>query len=130
VRLVARIRAQWGVELRIRDIFEAEHLSALAALIEQNSGQMARPPIVALDWRPISCPLPSRSSGCGSSIIWGGGSVQYNMPGALRIHGRFEEETAEQALVRIIRRHEPLRTVFSTESRVRCSGYDRFLISV
>ncbi|HEV3036481.1 MAG TPA: condensation domain-containing protein, partial [Candidatus Angelobacter sp.] len=31
----------------------------------------------------------------------GGGSVQYNMPGALRVRGRFDEEIAEQALKRI-----------------------------
>ena len=42
----------------------------------------------------------------------GGGSPQYNMPGGLRIHGRFSEHIAERALRRIIERHEPLRTVF------------------
>ncbi|HKN84609.1 MAG TPA: condensation domain-containing protein [Pyrinomonadaceae bacterium] len=42
----------------------------------------------------------------------GGGSPQYNMPGGLRIRGRFVEDLAERALRRIIQRHEPLRTVF------------------
>ncbi len=42
----------------------------------------------------------------------GGGSVQYNMPAALRIEGGFDEGVAEQSLRRIIERHEPLRTVF------------------
>jgi amino acid adenylation domain-containing protein len=41
----------------------------------------------------------------------GGGSVQYNMPGAMRIVGKFEEEVAERAFRRIIERHQPLRTV-------------------
>ena len=43
----------------------------------------------------------------------GGGSPQYNMPDGLRIRGRFDEDIAERGLRRIIRRHEPLRTVFS-----------------
>jgi len=41
-----------------------------------------------------------------------GGSVQYNMPGAMQVQGRLDEEVAERALRRIIERHEPLRTVF------------------
>src|SRR5216683_4242557 len=41
-----------------------------------------------------------------------GGSAQYNMPGAMRLEGRFDEQLAERALARIIERHEPLRTVF------------------
>jgi hypothetical protein len=40
------------------------------------------------------------------------GSVPYNMPGAWRIRGDFDEQLAERALRRIIERHEPLRTVF------------------
>ena len=42
----------------------------------------------------------------------GGGSPQYNMPGGLRVRGRFNEAIAERALRRIIERHEPLRTIF------------------
>jgi amino acid adenylation domain-containing protein len=42
----------------------------------------------------------------------GGGSVQYNMPGAMRIQGASDEDIVERAMARIIERHEPLRTVF------------------
>jgi amino acid adenylation domain-containing protein len=41
-----------------------------------------------------------------------GGSMHYNIPAALLVRGRFDEGIAEQALVRIIQRHESLRTVF------------------
>ncbi|MCJ8270020.1 MAG: condensation domain-containing protein, partial [Psychrosphaera sp.] len=40
------------------------------------------------------------------------GSRQYNMPMALRIQGDFDIHAAEQAIQRIITRHESLRTVF------------------
>ncbi|MGH8078265.1 MAG: condensation domain-containing protein, partial [Lysobacter sp.] len=42
----------------------------------------------------------------------GGGSPQYNMPGAMRVSGTFDDDVAERALARIVARHEPLRTVF------------------
>src|ERR1041385_3837558 len=42
----------------------------------------------------------------------GGGSIQYNMPGAMRLLGHFDPLIAELVLSHIIRRHEPLRTVF------------------
>ncbi|WP_168204328.1 non-ribosomal peptide synthetase [Aliikangiella coralliicola] len=41
-----------------------------------------------------------------------GGSVEYNMPRALSVVGKFNVEIAERALRRIIVRHESLRTVF------------------
>ncbi|WDE09260.1 non-ribosomal peptide synthetase [Thalassomonas viridans] len=44
-----------------------------------------------------------------------GGSAEYNMPAALRISGEFNVEAAEQAIRRIVARHQSLRTVFSSE---------------
>ena len=41
-----------------------------------------------------------------------GGSAQYNMPAALQVDGDFDVDAAEQAINRIIARHEPLRSVF------------------
>lgn len=41
-----------------------------------------------------------------------GGSAHYNIPSALRLSGAFDVVSAEQALQRIVARHEPLRTVF------------------
>lgn len=40
------------------------------------------------------------------------GSAEYNMPAALRIEGEFDITVAERALLRILSRHEVLRTVF------------------
>lgn len=42
-------------------------------------------------------------------------SCEYNMPMALKVVGSFCEETAERAISEIIRRHEPLRTIFVDE---------------
>jgi amino acid adenylation domain-containing protein len=112
IRLVAQIRAQWNVELQIRDIFETAQLSALAMAIERSSGQVVRPRIV-----PQARQTNELATSFAQQRLWfidklGGGSPQYNMPGALRIQGTFSEDIAERALRRIIERHEPLRTVF------------------
>jgi amino acid adenylation domain-containing protein/non-ribosomal peptide synthase protein (TIGR01720 family) len=40
------------------------------------------------------------------------GSLQYNMQKTLNIKGEFNIDVAEQAIIKIIQRHEPLRTVF------------------
>ena len=44
-----------------------------------------------------------------------GSSVEYNMPAALNIDGDFDVDVAEQAIMRIIQRHESLRTVFKSQ---------------
>jgi amino acid adenylation domain-containing protein len=112
VRLLTQIRAQWNVELQIRDIFDAPQLSSLAVKIDHSSDTVVRPPVVAR--ARVTNDLPTSFA---QQRLWfidklGGGSPQYNMPGALRIQGSFNEDIAERALRRIIERHEPLRTVF------------------
>ncbi len=54
-----------------------------------------------------------------------GGSVQYNMPAAMRVRGRFEEDIAEQSLRCIVGRHEPLRTNFINEETRRSNRFRR-----
>ena len=44
-----------------------------------------------------------------------GSSVEYNMPMALQVSGDFNVDAAEQAMKRIIQRHESLRTTFVNE---------------
>src|SRR5205085_7950489 len=93
-----------------------QNKAALIALLKQreaNGNGALRPPRIV--------PRPRETNELPTSFaqqrLWfidqlGGGSPQYNMPGGLRISGRFVEETAQRALRRIIQRHEPLRTVF------------------
>ncbi len=112
VRLLTQIKAQWNVELQIRDIFEAAQLSSLAVAIERNSNKVERPRIV-----PHARETNELPTSFAQQRLWfidqlDGGSPQYNMPGGLRVRGRFSEDIAERALRRIIERHEPLRTVF------------------
>ncbi|NQZ12732.1 MAG: amino acid adenylation domain-containing protein, partial [Algicola sp.] len=112
LRVIGEVRAQFGVELQIRDVFDTSDLASLASLIDQNAGRATRPQIVALERKTNQLP-PSFAQ----QRLWfidqlDGNSVQYNMPGAMSFKGTFNEAIVEQAFSRIIARHEPLRTVF------------------
>lgn len=47
-----------------------------------------------------------------------GGSPEYYLPTAIRISGPFDAHIAEQAMNRLVTRHEPLRTVFYNEGGI------------
>ena len=111
-RLVSQIRAQFGAELRIRDVFETPQLSSMAVVIEQGGGRVARPRVVAVGREADCAPVSFEQRRLWFIDQLGGGSAQYNMPGAVWIRGRFDEEIAERVLRCIIQRHEALRTVF------------------
>jgi hypothetical protein len=73
---------------------------------------LSRPPVVAHARETNELPASFAQQRLWFIDQLDGGSPQYNMPGGLRLRGRFNEEIAERALRRIIERHEPLRTVF------------------
>jgi amino acid adenylation domain-containing protein len=87
-----------------------ENKGAIVEWLKQE-GQQLRPAIVARVGEREEAPLSFAQRRLWFIDQMGGGSVQYNMPGAMRIVGKFEEEVAERAFRRIIERHQPLRTV-------------------
>ena len=46
-----------------------------------------------------------------------GGSVHYNMPFVLEVTGEFNSQIAESTILKIIERHEPLRTVYLNHNK-------------
>jgi hypothetical protein len=89
---------------------------ALIAFLKQctldDENALSRPPVVAHARETNELPASFAQQRLWFIDQLDGGSPQYNMPGGLRLRGRFNEEIAERALRRIIERHEPLRTVF------------------
>ncbi len=92
------------------------HKTALLEFLQQRQSEnaAARPPLLR---RSVECASDFVLLSFAQQRLWfidrvGGGSAQYNMPGALRVHGRFDVEVAERSLRRIVERHETLRTVF------------------
>ncbi|MGX1881672.1 amino acid adenylation domain-containing protein [Streptomyces sp. NPDC055287] len=109
MRLLGRIRSEFGVELSIRDVFDALTVAGIAAKLDGASA--ARPPL-----RPVEhaegLPLPvapvqrwqwssyRRHSGFDHALV-------------LRSPGGLHTGALSAALGDVVARHEPLRTVFT-----------------
>ncbi|HSF43790.1 MAG TPA: amino acid adenylation domain-containing protein [Thermoanaerobaculia bacterium] len=115
-RVMSRLRSALGVEMPLRDLFEAPRLADLAARVEAarraGAGPVG-PPLVRV---PRQGPLPLSFS---QQRLWfldrlEPGSPLYNVPVALRVEGPLRSEVLALCLGEIVRRHEALRTVFAT----------------
>jgi amino acid adenylation domain-containing protein len=115
-RVLARVRAAFGVELPVRAAFEARTLAALAARIAAGFREdSARPPLV----RAARAEAPPLSFA--QQRLWfldrlEPGSALYNLPVVLRLAGPLDAAALERAVDEVFRRHEALRTAF-TEGR-------------
>ncbi len=119
-QLVSRIREGFGIELPLRQVFERPTLEALALEIEAITGGVtgggaggeAAPPL-----RPVSregdLPLSFAQQRLWFLDQLQPGSHAYNMPAAVRLHGRLDTGAFLSTLREIARRHESLRTRFA-----------------
>ncbi|HYG63278.1 MAG TPA: amino acid adenylation domain-containing protein [Thermoanaerobaculia bacterium] len=114
-QVMSRVQSAFGVEMQLRDLFEAPVLAALATRVEaalrSHAGSVA-PPLVPV---PRQGPLPLSFA---QQRLWfidqlEPGSSLYNMPVALRLEGPLSRAVLERSLGEVVRRHETLRTVFA-----------------
>ncbi|MFD5826748.1 amino acid adenylation domain-containing protein [Lentzea sp. NPDC060358] len=108
-RLVARVRTAFGVEMALRDVFDRPTPAALDAVVD-SLGQ-ARPALTPGP-RPHRLPLSPAQHRLGLLEDVHGPSAAYNVPIALRLTGELDRDALRVALVDLVERHEPLRTVF------------------
>jgi len=114
-RVVSRVRTVLGVDLPLRELFDAATLESLATVIDRGrarAGGMSDAPIVP---QPRDRPLPLSSA---QERLWfiqrlSPGSTAFNMPMSLRLRGDLRVEVLRRVLAEIVRRHEPLRTTFA-----------------
>jgi len=114
-RIAARVRAVSGVDVPLAVVFEHATVAGLAAAVEAlhhtRNGSAAHEAPRA----PAEGPLPLSF---GQQRLWfidrlQPGTSAYNLSRALRLTGQLDVAALERALGEIVRRHEPLRTVFA-----------------
>ncbi|HEX4494362.1 MAG TPA: non-ribosomal peptide synthase/polyketide synthase [Thermoanaerobaculia bacterium] len=112
-RVLSRLRETLGVELALRDLFEATTLVEQAGLAEsalKAGDRVAMPPLRRVS-RDGDIPLSF-----GQERFWfidrlRPDSAAYNIPGRVRIEGRLDAPALRRAFAEVVRRHESLRTI-------------------
>ncbi|MEV1046179.1 amino acid adenylation domain-containing protein, partial [Streptomyces sp. NPDC049916] len=110
-RLIGRIRGTLGLDLDMRDFFERPTPSALAAYLQRQEAGPARPELTRMP-RPERIPLSFAQRRLWFLHRLQGPSATYNMPLALHLSGAVDTGALAAALTDVVRRHEPLRTLF------------------
>ena len=115
-QLVLRLRDTVGLNLSMRDVFDAPTLAQLAVAIDL---KRQSPDAESLTFAPLAHnstakPLPLSFA---QQRLWfmeqlAPANVAYYLPSALRLSGPLNRAALKQAFTEIIRRHEVLRTTF------------------
>ncbi|MEV3988477.1 amino acid adenylation domain-containing protein [Streptomyces sp. NPDC049837] len=110
MRLLGRIRSEFGAELTIRDVFDAQTVAGIAAKLD---GAAAA--------RPALRPVEHREDGAASPVApvqrWQWSSYRrhaaFDHALVLRSPGGLDADALSAALGDVVARHEPLRTLFT-----------------
>lgn len=120
MQMLSRVRSTFGVEIPLRSLFEAPTVARFAALVA-TSQEAQRHGSAADAAALLSIPRARRDQRMPLSFsqmrLWfleqfEPGRPLYNIPAAIRLHGRLNISALERGFVELVRRHESLRTCF------------------
>jgi len=108
-RLASRIRSTLGAELSVSTLFESPTVAELSPHLQQE--RKPRPRLVRRT-RPEHLPLSYSQRRLWFIDQLEGTSAEYNMPEALRLKGRLDQDILKRVIGAIVERHESLRARF------------------
>ncbi|WP_442946138.1 amino acid adenylation domain-containing protein, partial [Noviherbaspirillum sp. Root189] len=115
VKVASRVRQVLGVELGVTELFTHTSLSALATAVGQAAHAQSELPAITLASRESPLPLSFAQQRLWFLSQMEGVSQAYHIPLGLRMQGTLDRNALQQALDRIVARHEALRTTFVLE---------------
>ncbi|HVR96168.1 MAG TPA: amino acid adenylation domain-containing protein [Thermoanaerobaculia bacterium] len=114
-QLLARIRAELGVEVPLGRIFQAATVEALAAEVSLLEARGAAEEEIHPHPEADSYPLSFAQQRLWLTDQMEEETSFYNLAAALRLRGPLDVPVLRRALDEVVRRHESLRTVFAAE---------------
>ncbi|NKX87985.1 non-ribosomal peptide synthase/polyketide synthase [Nocardia coubleae] len=113
-QVAARLGADLGCGLTVRDLFGATTVARLAAVIAEraDAGVSAQLPVLAARPRPSTIPLSPAQQRIWFLNRFDPAAPGYNMPFAVRLRGTADLPALLRALESVVDRHEALRTIF------------------
>ncbi|MEV0434287.1 non-ribosomal peptide synthase/polyketide synthase [Nocardia sp. NPDC050413] len=113
-QVAARLGADLGCGLTVRDLFGATTVARLAAVIAEraDAGVSAQLPVLAARPRPSTIPLSPAQQRIWFLNRFDPAAPGYNMPFVVRLRGTADLPALLSALESVVDRHEALRTVF------------------
>lgn len=113
MRIVSRIRQTWGMEFPLRAIFETPCIATLAETLDHKGTEWRAPDVpLAPAAREEPPPLSFAQQRLWFLDQYVPEKALYNIPCALRLSGPLDVDRLRRSLVRIVARHEVLRTSF------------------
>ncbi|MEU6378918.1 amino acid adenylation domain-containing protein [Streptomyces sp. NPDC046909] len=115
-RLINRARAEMGLEIPIRRLFELPTVALLAEWLEE-SVSPGRPRLTRRDREQLNGPIPLSFA---QRRMWlthqlEGGAETYNISPAFRLTGQLDQDALVAAIGDVVARHETLRTTYVTD---------------
>ncbi|MBC7303916.1 MAG: amino acid adenylation domain-containing protein [Nocardia sp.] len=110
-QVAARLAAALDADFPVRLLFEASTVETLARRLAESAGGGARPALTA-GQRPARIPLSLAQRRMWFLNQFDPGSVAYNIPMAVRLHGAVDVEALRAAVADLVARHETLRTIY------------------